>query len=113
MLVYVRLGCPAVVSVKVCASSKRLRSTVAAAPLSGAPRWKWASDGKAVIYSAKSSARVFLMKRSLAGGAPTEVAGFEADELFDFGYSFDKQSLAVTRGGWQHDVVLISGFARL
>ena len=30
------------------------------------------------------------------------------DEVFDFGYSSDGQLLAVTRGGWQHDVVLIS-----
>ena len=29
------------------------------------------------------------------------------DELADFSYSPDGQSLAVTRGGWQHDIVLI------
>ena len=77
-----------------------------------APRLQWAPDGKAVFYSSNSGARVALMKQSLASGSPAKVAGFDAQELFDFGYSFDNRILAVTQGEWQHDVVLISGFAR-
>jgi hypothetical protein len=53
-----------------------------------------------------------LMRQTLDGRPPLEVAEFERYDLFDFGYSFDNRSLAVTRGAWQHDVVLISGFAR-
>ncbi len=45
--------------------------------------------------------------------APTEViATFDQEELFDFDYSADGQFLAVTRGGWKHDVVLISDLNR-
>ena len=77
-----------------------------------APRLQWAPDGKAVIYSAISFARSSLMKQSLAGGQPTEVFAFERYQLFDFGYSFDNRFLAVTRGEWQHHVVLLSGFGR-
>jgi len=33
----------------------------------------------------------------------------DTDELFDFGYSIDGRSLAITRGSWLSDIVLISG----
>ena len=46
MLVYVRLGCPAVVSVNVCRRRKWLRRTVAAAPLRlGCPAGYSGCDG--------------------------------------------------------------------
>lgn len=50
---------------------------------------------------------------SLWIGGPTEqLALFDQDELFDFDYSPDGQLLAVTRGLWQHDVVLITDLNR-
>jgi hypothetical protein len=60
--------------------------------------------------SGKHRARLTkLVKQPLNGGRPEEIATFE-DELFDFGYAPDGQTLAVTRGGWQHDVILIRDF---
>ena len=61
-----------------------------------------------------------LIRQPVDGRPPTEIARLDYDatqslgrsELFDFGYSFDNRLLAVTQGTWQHDVVLISGFAR-
>ena len=47
-----------------------------------------------------------MFRQPLSGGEPTLVMKFE-DELADFSYSQDGQSLAVARGGWQHDIVLI------
>ena len=49
-----------------------------------------------------------LMKQSLDGTSPEEVAKFDQDDLFDFDYSADGQ-FAVTRGVWNWDVVLING----
>lgn len=69
-------------------------------------------DGKALIYGVERNGVTALIKQSLDGGPPEEIAGFDEDELFDFGYSFDGRFLAVTRGGWQHDVVLISDLSR-
>ena len=74
---------------------------------------QWTPDSKAVLYSIEHNGSKVIMKQSLEGG-PTEaiheeVVDFGGDELFDFGYSFDGQSLAVNRGSWQHDLVLISG----
>jgi len=41
-------------------------------------------------------------------GLAFALAIFSEDELFDFDLSDDGQFLGVTRGGWFHDVVLIS-----
>jgi Tol biopolymer transport system component len=76
-----------------------------------APGLEWTPDGKGLIYSAERGTMMSLMTQPLDGRPPTEVAKLERYELFDFDYSFDNRSLAVTRGVWQHDVVLISGFA--
>ena len=48
-----------------------------------------------------------IMKQSLDGKAPEEVAKFDQDDLFDFDYSAAGQ-FAVTRGVWKWDVVLIN-----
>jgi TolB protein len=72
-------------------------------------RLQWAEGGKALIYGIERNGVTSLIKQSLDGGPPEEIIDFAEDELFDFGYSFDGQSLAVTRGSWQHDIVLISG----
>jgi Tol biopolymer transport system component/DNA-binding winged helix-turn-helix (wHTH) protein len=75
-------------------------------------RIQWTPDGKALIYAVEQDGGTAIVKQSLNGGPPEKVADFDEDELFDFGYSFDAQFLAVTRGGWQHDVVLISDLNR-
>jgi len=52
------------------------------------------------------------MKQALNGGLSEKVLELDRDQLFDFGYSFERQILAVTRGGWQHDIVLINDLNR-
>ncbi|HSE32361.1 MAG TPA: DPP IV N-terminal domain-containing protein, partial [Pyrinomonadaceae bacterium] len=74
-------------------------------------RIKWTADGRFLIYMAQLDGPIMIYKQSLDGGPPQELARFEQDELFDFDYSPDGQSLAVTRGGWLHDVVLITDLA--
>src|SRR6266545_77881 len=75
-------------------------------------RIKWTPDGKALIYMSERDGPISIVKQPV-GGAPTEViATFDQEELFDFDYSADGQFLAVTRGGWKHDVVLISDLNR-
>lgn len=75
-------------------------------------RIEWTPDGKAVIYTIRPSRPAAIVRQSLDGGPPIESASFDQDELFDFGYSIDGRFLAVTRGGWHHDIVLISDLNR-
>ena len=71
-------------------------------------RIRWTPDGKALIYTANLGRPTAIIKQSLGGGRPEEIARFDEGDLSDFGYSIDGQFLAVTRGVWQHDIVLIS-----
>ena len=75
-------------------------------------RMQWTPDGRALIYAAERAGPTALVKQSLDGGLPEEIMDFGGDELFDFGYSVDGRFLAVTRGEWQHDIVLISDLNR-
>ena len=77
-----------------------------AAPTFSSNRIQWTGDGKAVIYGTEHDGITSIFRQPLTGGEPALVMKFE-DELADFSYSQDGQSLAVARGGWQHDIVLI------
>ena len=77
-----------------------------AAPTFSSNRLQWTRDGKTVIYGTEHDGVTSIFKQPLSGGEPAVVTKFE-DELADFSYSPDGQSLAVARGGWQHDIVLI------
>ena len=79
--------------------------------LSGS-RIQWTPDSKALIYAVERKGPTALMKQFIEGGTPLEIVDFGADDLFDFGYSIDGKFLAVTRGVWQHDIVLINDLNR-
>jgi Tol biopolymer transport system component/DNA-binding winged helix-turn-helix (wHTH) protein len=70
-------------------------------------RLQWTADGKALVYAAERNGATVILKQRLEGGLPKEIRNVGEDELFDFGYSFDGRSLAVTRGEFKHDIVLI------
>ena len=75
-------------------------------------RMQWTHDGKALIYPVEHAGPTVLVRQPLDGGPSEEIMDFDGDELFDFGYSSDGRFLAVTRGEWQHDLVLISDLSR-
>jgi eukaryotic-like serine/threonine-protein kinase len=70
---------------------------------------QWMNDGKAVVYAGEREGRRAIIKQSLNGGITEEPLSLDTDELFDFGYSPDGRSFALSRGGWLNDLVLISG----
>jgi Tol biopolymer transport system component len=76
-------------------------------------RIQWTPDGKSLIYVVGRNGVEALVKQPLDGGPAQEIVDFGEDDSFDFGYSVDGQSLAVTRGSWHHDIVLISDLTQL
>lgn len=88
------------------ADGRPLKTFDLATPTFSSNRIQWTRDGKAVIYGTEHDGVTSIFRQSLNGGEPAVVTKFE-DELADFSYSPDGQSLAVARGGWQHDIVLI------
>jgi Tol biopolymer transport system component len=85
---------------------RTLKTFELAAQTFSSNRIQWTRDGKAIIYGTEDEGLTSILRQPLSGGQPTAVMKFE-DELADFSYSQDGQSLAVARGGWQHDIVLI------
>jgi Tol biopolymer transport system component/DNA-binding winged helix-turn-helix (wHTH) protein len=72
-------------------------------------RIQWTTDGTAVIYAGERNGRSAIIRQSLNGDLSEEPLNLDTDQLFDFGYSVGGRSLAITRGAWLSDIVLISG----
>ena len=76
---------------------------------SGGFRLQWAPGRQGLIFGVEHNGTMALFEQPLDGRQPEKIMDFNEDELSDFGYSSDGKSFAVTRGGWQHDIVLITG----
>jgi hypothetical protein len=50
-----------------------------------------------------------LWRVPLDGGAPIQLTHFESDHIRGFDWSRDGRLLAIIRGGWRGDVVLLNG----
>ncbi|MGI8788301.1 MAG: hypothetical protein ACR2HG_11130, partial [Pyrinomonadaceae bacterium] len=50
-----------------------------------------------------------LWRQSLDGGKPQKITDFTAEQIFDFSYSPDGKLLALVRGSWNQDAVLLKG----
>lgn len=70
-------------------------------------RLRWTSDGQALLYVTQLNGTTNLVKLELRGGPPQILMNLEESELYDFDFSPDGKSLALTRGSWQHDIVLL------
>jgi DNA-binding winged helix-turn-helix (wHTH) protein/Tol biopolymer transport system component len=75
--------------------------------VSQTPRLQWTSDGQFVMYLAERNGEALLVKQGLRGGLPQTLLNLGENNLFDFSYAADGKALAVTRGNWQHDIVLL------
>lgn len=77
--------------------------------LGSSTRLRWTFDGKALLYVTKLHGTSTLVEQDLRGGPPKILLNLGENDLFDFSYSGDSKTLAITRGNWQHDVVLLRG----
>jgi Tol biopolymer transport system component len=72
-------------------------------------RLHWTPDGKALLYEASINGVSTVVRQSLDGGTPEKVMQVVEEDVYDFGYSPDSKRFALTRGSWQHDIMLIYG----
>ena len=68
----------------------------------------WAPDGKALIYIDTRGGISNLMRQPVAGGAPTPLTKFSAEQIFTYALSPDQHLMGLVRGHVSSDVVLIS-----
>jgi Tol biopolymer transport system component len=67
---------------------------------------RWSSDGRALLYNDLSN----IWSQPVDGGKPSRLTDFQGDQLFRFDYSRDGRWLALARGKFMNDVVLIRDF---
>jgi Tol biopolymer transport system component/DNA-binding winged helix-turn-helix (wHTH) protein len=71
----------------------------------------WAKDGNALTYALEENNSVGnLWQQSLNGTAPNKLTNYSSEEVFYFDFSPDGSQLAIIRGSWNHDIVLLKGF---
>jgi Tol biopolymer transport system component/DNA-binding winged helix-turn-helix (wHTH) protein len=71
----------------------------------------WSKDGKALIYTKERLNRIAnIWIQPLDASEPKQITAYNSERIFDFGWSPDDKQLAVIRGGWKNEAVLISNF---
>lgn len=71
----------------------------------------WTEDGTALIYSVEDGSNVGnLWRQPLSGGEPEKLTNYNSKEIFGFSFSHDNSRLALVRGSWNYNAVLIKGF---
>ncbi len=85
---------------------KKVRMPVPASQFGAFGAFRWAADGKSILYSRNESGVDNIWSVPLAGGAPKRITNFDSEHIFAFDVSPENR-LVISRGNWIHDVVLI------
>ena len=86
---------------------KKVRMPVPASQFGAFGAFRWAADGKSILYSRNESGVDNIWSVPLAGGAPRRITNFDSDQII---FAFDvspENRLVISRGNWISDVVLI------
>jgi Tol biopolymer transport system component len=70
--------------------------------------WKWAPDGRGVAYINEQDHRN-LWEQPLDGTPSYPLTRFGDAQILDFAWSPDGKRLALSRGKWYDDIILIKG----
>jgi eukaryotic-like serine/threonine-protein kinase len=70
----------------------------------------WSPDSKALQYTLVREGVANLWEQPLAGGPARQLTHFKTDLILDFAWSLDGKQLALTRGNFNSNVMLISNF---
>jgi Tol biopolymer transport system component len=71
---------------------------------------RWSPNGRALTYVDTRGGVSNIWSQPLDGSPPRQVTDFRADQIFFFDWSRDGKQLAISRGLFTTDVVLISDF---
>jgi serine/threonine protein kinase/Tol biopolymer transport system component len=83
-----------------------------ALPNGAITNWRWAVDGRALIYGVTQKGVTNLWSQPIDGSLPKQLTNFASEIIFGFDLSRDGKQVALDRGNLSSDVVLISNFKR-
>lgn len=69
--------------------------------------FQWTSDGRAIDYAVFRDNVSNIWRQPIDGGKPFQVTNFTEQQIFNFAYSPDGKNLALSRGTYARDVVLL------
>jgi Tol biopolymer transport system component len=76
-------------------------------PLSNNQKLQWAPDGRSIYYIALTNGVSNIWRQPIDGSPPAQVTQFATGHIFNFSYSSEGKQLALSRGSFDSDVVLI------
>ena len=69
---------------------------------------QWTPDGQAINYVSRLNGVSNVWRQALDGSPPAQITNFESGIIFNFAFSPDGKRLAISRGTFDRDVVLIT-----
>lgn len=69
---------------------------------------RWSPDSQSLQFIVKRDSVENIWQMPLDGGSPKQITNFTSDRIFSYDWSDDGKTLAVIRGAWTADMVLIS-----
>ena len=69
---------------------------------------RWSPDGRSVLFTANNGIASNIWQMPLDGSPPLQVTNFTADRIFSYDWSPDGKNLALVRGAWTSDVILLT-----
>lgn len=69
---------------------------------------RWSPDSQSLQFIVKRSGVENIWQQPLDGGSPKQITNFTADRIFSYDWSDDGKMLAVIRGAWTADMILLS-----
>ena len=79
-------------------------------PIAGFPIIRWTPDGRFLTYDDNPIGPAKLWMQPVDGGERKLLAEFPSDRIFGFDWSRDGKRLAVVRGLWSSNIVLLKDF---
>jgi Tol biopolymer transport system component len=87
---------------------KAFSASIGYPPGYGKSTLQWTSDGQALDYITHRDGASNIWRQPIGGSPPVQVTDFRDGRIFNFAYSPDGKQLALSRGTFSRDVVLIS-----
>ncbi len=69
---------------------------------------RWSPDSQSIQFIVKRGGVENIWQQPLDGGSPKQITNFTSDRIFSYDWSDDGKTLAVIRGAWTADMVLLS-----
>jgi len=69
---------------------------------------RWSPDSQSLQFIVKRNGVENIWQQPLDGGLPKPITNFTSDRIFSYDWSDDGKTLAVIRGAWTADMVLLS-----